>query len=158
MNNKFKILTAILTLIIAAAIYLTMNTTNRHFSCLAQYHVQNNGLRANMLMHFFFDDVSGFVTMDGEFINASGHHKVLSRKVLFDFTTTKSNYLLTSKAIIPAAFDNTDNHSLAYLLEGFYTSKNQPAQYNIYYDGNGGYIFMNGNVPVLLCANARSKN
>ena len=158
MKNKFKLLTAILTAIVATTLYLTMHNDNRHFSCLAQYHIQNNGLRANMLMHFFFDNSSGFVTMDGEFINASGHHKVLSRKVLFDFTTTKSNYLLTSKAIIPAAFDNTDNGSLSHLLERFYTNKNQPAQYNIYYDGNGGYIFMNGNVPVLLCANAKFKN
>ena len=158
MNNKFKTLAVILTLIVATAIYFTVNSDNRRFSCLAQYHVQNNGLRANMLMHFFFDNDSGFVKMDGEFINASGHHKVLSRKVLFDFTTTKSNYLLTSKAIIPAAFDDTDNKALAYLLEGFYTHDNQPAQYNIYDDGNGGYIFMNGNVPVLLCANARAKS
>ncbi|GLR07689.1 hypothetical protein [Mixta theicola] len=152
MKNKFKFLAAGLTIIGAAAFYFNFSTDNRHFSCLAQYHVQNNGLRANMLMRFFFDGPSGFVTMNGEFINASGIHKVISRKVLFDFTTTKSNYLLTSKAIIPAAFDETDNHSLAYLLEGFYTNINQLAQYNIHYDGNGGYIFMNGNVPVLLCA------
>lgn len=152
MKNKFKFLAVILALVSATAIYFSLNKDNRHFSCLAQYHVQNNGLRANMLMRFFFDGSSGFVTLNGEFINASGHHKVLSRKILFDFTTTKSNYLLTSKAIIPAAFDETENNSLAYLLEGFYTNINQLAQYNIHHDGNGGYIFMNGNVPVLLCA------
>ncbi|MDU4091688.1 MAG: hypothetical protein E7H57_00210 [Pantoea sp.] len=154
MKNKFKFIATTLTVIIAAAIYFTINNTHRRFSCMAQYHVQNNGIRANMFMHFFFDEPSGFVTMNGEFINASGQHKILSRRVLFDFTTTKSNYLLTSTAIIRAAFDEVGNDSLAWLLDSFYVNKNQLTQYNIYYDGNGGYIFMNGNIPVLLCAGA----
>lgn len=152
MKNKRKYLAAILAVMGMTALWFSFNADKRHFSCLAQYHVKNNGLYANMLMRFFFDGDNGFVTLNGELINASGHHKALSRKILFDFDTTKSNYVLTSKAIIPAAFDETDNNALAYLLEGFYTNVNQVAQYNIHHDGNGSYIFMNGNVPVLLCA------
>ncbi|MGD8204012.1 hypothetical protein [Pantoea sp. FN0305] len=151
MKSKIKFIVAILLVIGVAITYFTVNNRDRHFSCLVQHHVQNNGMRANMLMRFFFDGSSGFVIMNGEFIDASGHHKVLSRKVLFDFTVNNNNYLLTSKAIIPSAFDEVDNKSLVWLLERFYTDIKQPAQYNIYSDGKGGHIFMNGNVPVLLC-------
>ena len=152
MKYKFIAVAAALIITGASAFYLSLPKNKHYFSCLAQYHVHNNGLRANILMRFMFEGTTGFVMLNGEFIDESGHHKVLSRKILFDFQTIKSNYLLTSTAIIPNAFDETDNHALANLLDGFYTAKNQPAQYNIHHNGKGEYIFMNGSTPVLLCA------
>ena len=152
MKNKMIALIALLSVISAGVIYYPFTRDNRRFSCLTQYHVHNDGVRANMLMRFHFDDTSGFVMLNGEFINEAGHHKVLSRKVLFDFQVNKDKHLLTSKAIIPAAFDETDDRALSRLIDGFYIKVNHPAQYAIYHNGNGDYIFMNGNHPVLVCA------
>lgn len=152
MKNKMIAFIALLSVISAGVICYPFTRDNRHFSCLTQYHVHNDGVRANMLMRFHFDDTSGFVMLNGEFIHEAGHHKVLSRKVLFDFQVNKDKYLLTSKAIIPAAFDETDDRTLSRLIDGFYIKANQPAQYAIYHNGSGDHIFMNGNHPVLVCA------
>jgi hypothetical protein len=152
MKTKTIALIVLFCVMSTGVIYYKFHGENRHFSCLAQYHVYNDGIRANMLMRFHFDDASGLVMLNGEFINEKGYHKVLSRKVLFDFEVNKEKYMLNSKAIIPAAFDETDDRALSRLLDGFYTQANQLALYEIYHNGNGDYIFMNGNLPVLICA------
>lgn len=152
MKNKMIAFIALLSVISAGVIYSSLTRDNRHFPCLTQYHAHNNGVRANMLMRFHFDDTSGFVMLNGEFINEAGHHKVLNWKVLFDFQVNKDKYLLTSIAIIPAVFDETDDRALSRLIDGFYIKANQPAQYAIYHNGSGDYIFMNDDHPVLVCA------
>ncbi|ORM80828.1 hypothetical protein [Mixta gaviniae] len=151
MKHKAFALAALL-LILASILFLYYARDNRHFSCLAQYHVQNEGARANVLMRFIFNGPSGLVAVDGEFVNAAGRHKIISRKILFEVERANDHYLLTSKAIIPSAFDEADNVALSRLLDSFYTHGNRPAQYQIHHNGKGGYVFMSGNVPVMFCA------
>ncbi|MFD1800913.1 hypothetical protein ACFSFZ_01670 [Mixta tenebrionis] len=151
---KYKICALIALLIAAYSIFYVFSSyrNERYFSCLAQHHVHNNNVRSNMLMRFIFNGDTGMVSLDGEFINEQGHHKIISRKIIFDFTIDKKNYLLNSRMIIPSVFDEIDEHTIPRLLDNFYTQERRPAVYQIHYNGKGGYIFMNDNAPYLLCA------
>jgi hypothetical protein len=106
-----------------------------------------------MLMRFIFNGDTGMVSLDGEFINEDGYHKIISRKIIFDFTVDNKNYLLNSKMIIPSAFDEIDESTIPRLLDNFYTHERRPAVYQIHRNGKGRYLFMNGSAPYLLCVN-----
>ncbi|HBV8970897.1 TPA: hypothetical protein ACGRM4_005207 [Klebsiella oxytoca] len=157
MKNRY--LTSFIFFVIAlvflnAGIYYHFNKKIQNLNCVSENLMKHGDIVIKAHYTFAVKEGTGIIKVNGV-AKSAGKSFILNRQIFFTYEVLHSEYLLTSKKIIPFSNDRWLLSGVGIHYTKFFSEENQPLVLNIQKDQDDNFVISFNSTPTFYCINIK---
>lgn len=146
------ILLFVMAILCMSLIYIiSENYQAKHFSCNSESVLKGDQHSTAVSIKFIFDGTQGGTIIEGVNHDSKGVVHPFRRHTTFSFTRSGNEYTMTTRSATSLAGDTSDEKLVALSFPSFFISEGHTVRLTRYNQGDGGYVFMNGETLMSYC-------